>query len=233
MMQAPIDMRRLLCWAANRGLGRRPDDDMGYLLHVLLAGTFGPKAIRPFRLIWSPRRSAATLYGYSLADAAGLREEAEAVGTPESLQVIEPGSIVSKAMPEALRQGRRIGFETRVRPVVRSSIARDGRTRAREVDIHVWRGRRQRPDEPVTAERAYGEWLQRRVNGAAHIEVARIAHLRENRAWRGERGCSAGRDVTLQGRLVVGDPEKFQALLANGVGRHKAYGYGMLLPRPA
>ncbi|GHE81823.1 hypothetical protein GCM10019059_44550 [Camelimonas fluminis] len=41
-----------------------------------------------------------------------------------------------------------------------------------------------------------------------------------------------GPDATFHGSLVVTDPEAFTILLARGVGRHRAYGYGMLLLRP-
>ena len=37
----------------------------------------------------------------------------------------------------------------------------------------------------------------------------------------------------MQGTLEVIDPTMFAGLVANGVGRHRAYGYGMLLLRPA
>ena len=36
----------------------------------------------------------------------------------------------------------------------------------------------------------------------------------------------------MQGNLTITEPEKFACLLARGVGRHRAYGYGMLLLRP-
>jgi CRISPR system Cascade subunit CasE len=42
-----------------------------------------------------------------------------------------------------------------------------------------------------------------------------------------------GPDASFSGVLVVEDPEKFAGLLAHGVGRHAAFGYGMLLLRPA
>jgi CRISPR system Cascade subunit CasE len=41
-----------------------------------------------------------------------------------------------------------------------------------------------------------------------------------------------GPDAILQGDLILNDPERFQMMLAQGVGRHKAYGFGMLLLRP-
>ena len=41
-----------------------------------------------------------------------------------------------------------------------------------------------------------------------------------------------GPDATLHGVLTVQDPVTFGRLIRNGIGRHKAYGYGMLLLRP-
>ena len=35
------------------------------------------------------------------------------------------------------------------------------------------------------------------------------------------------------GDIVVKDPIRFSDLLRKGVGRHKSYGYGMLLLRPS
>jgi CRISPR system Cascade subunit CasE len=42
-----------------------------------------------------------------------------------------------------------------------------------------------------------------------------------------------GPDATFSGLLVVKEPDNFVKLLAHGVGRHGAFGYGMLLLRPA
>ena len=36
----------------------------------------------------------------------------------------------------------------------------------------------------------------------------------------------------MSGALTITDGEKFAQLLARGIGRHRAYGYGMLLLRP-
>jgi CRISPR system Cascade subunit CasE len=40
-------------------------------------------------------------------------------------------------------------------------------------------------------------------------------------------------DAVFEGRLAVADPDAFRARLARGVGRHRAFGFGMLLLRPA
>jgi CRISPR system Cascade subunit CasE len=43
---------------------------------------------------------------------------------------------------------------------------------------------------------------------------------------------SEGPDAVLEGVLEVVDGEAFAALLRRGVGRHRAFGFGMLLLRP-
>ena len=56
------------------------------------------------------------------------------------------------------------------------------------------------------------------------------------RRTQGERRTARPRlrkpDVTMQGALTVRDPPQFDALLRRGVGRHRAFGFGMLLLRP-
>ena len=49
----------------------------------------------------------------------------------------------------------------------------------------------------------------------------------------GQRGLSPGPDVLIRGILQVADPQQFGQLLAQGIGRFRAYGYGMLLLKPA
>jgi CRISPR system Cascade subunit CasE len=41
-----------------------------------------------------------------------------------------------------------------------------------------------------------------------------------------------GPDAVVHGTLTITDPVAFAGLLARGVGRHRSYGYGMLLLRP-
>jgi CRISPR system Cascade subunit CasE len=43
----------------------------------------------------------------------------------------------------------------------------------------------------------------------------------------------SGPDAVLAGQLRVTDPKAFTQLLASGVGRHRAFGFGLLLLRSA
>ena len=42
-----------------------------------------------------------------------------------------------------------------------------------------------------------------------------------------------GPDAVMRGIFTITDPAKFAAMLKEGIGRHRSYGYGMLLLRPA
>lgn len=117
--------------------------------------------------------------------------------------------------------------------------------------------RGERPE--IIREEVYRHWLANRLNVAATLEpgsfrltqLSRAMLLRPRQANRdvdpaqrrdlvrvgllksrvkGEQGGSP--DATLQGTLTVTDPEAFAALLARGIGRHRAFGFGMLLLRP-
>ena len=95
-----------------------------------------------------------------------------------------------------------------------------------------------------TRERVYNDWLNERFAGAASLEVdgngvptATLARFNRDVAIRhdgeGRNRGSEGPDAVIHGTLVVNGEAAFAALLANGIRRHKAYGYGMLLLRPA
>lgn len=59
--------------------------------------------------------------------------------------------------------------------------------------------------------------------------------LRRSRAEKGGRRLvNLERPQALMtGEMVIADAAAFAALLARGIGRHRAFGYGMLLLRPA
>jgi len=88
-----------------------------------------------------------------------------------------------------------------------------------------------------TRESVYLDWLGERLARAAVLErdACRLASFRRTRTIRGaaRRKPSERPDAVLHGVLRVVDAAAFGDLLQRGVGRHRAYGYGMLLLRPA
>ena len=245
----PMDMRVFNRWAGQRGLIKRDVFDAGYALHVLLSATFGQSALQPFRLFAPSRGSSATLYAYSDSDAAALKRIAQDVGTPDCLGVLKPSVIQSKAMPMEFARGRRLAFDVRVRPVrrLRNNFedSQSGRaySKGREVDAFFLNAVRRFYAGGVDADKSaaaagetreaiYRKWLAERFGEAARIDECRLAAFSRSRTIRGDGMGPEGPDATLRGVLSVTTPERFPELLRKGVGRHKAFGFGMLLLRP-
>lgn len=250
LVHAPLDMRRFNRWAGSRGLIRRGAFDAGYAFHILLSLMFGKGVLQPFRLFASERRTAAALYAYADVDETELRSTAEAVAPPDCLDVLNPRRMRSKLMPACFERGRRFGFDLRLRPVRRlrhelpDSQIGGALSKGREVDAFrlelirrfpsAWR-KSEAADEAragVTRESVYTEWLKERFGDSVAVEQCRLVAFSQTRAVRGDNGAPEGPDAILQGTFAVSEEERFAALLRNGVGRHRAYGYGMLLLRP-
>jgi CRISPR system Cascade subunit CasE len=236
LIQLRLDMPNLVRWARDHAVLPRDDDDLGYALHALLAATFGDRAPKPFALARTPA-TRPTLLGYASTSADALREHAAAFALPAAAEAIGLTGLAGKAMPDSFAAGRRLGFEVRVRPTVRTD--RDGdRTRSRETDAFLAAVAGTAPDCGPPREAVYADWLtQKLADGGAMTETLRmdrfrlapIHRRREDRRLVGQ----AGPDATFSGTLIVRQPALFSALLARGVGRHRAFGFGMLLLRPA
>lgn len=248
LIRVPVSMNHLARCAGERGWLRHRGSvagfDEGRALHHLLDETFGPGVLRPFRLLVAARQAAGNLYSYCETDGESLCEGARVHALPEHLSVLKLDRLESKAMPGAWA-GRRLGFDVRVRPIRRlKNDLLDGRTAFRkgaELDAFRVEALRRYPDNPggmerhgQTREAVYLDWLAERLEPAAELdrEATRLVRFQRVRVSRGDIGPE-GPDATFHGVLTVTDAAGFETLLAKGVGRHRAYGYGMLLLRPA
>ena len=233
LIHLPLSSRAFAQWAQGRGFGPKGTQDDGFALHVLLSALFGRGVLQPFRL-FSPKRGDASLYAYADRGAAALCDIAQMAGTPEMLAAIDLAQLRGKAMPTP-RQGQRLGFDLRFRPVRR--LTEGGRVRER--DAFVSEARRDHAEDPKgmaaagrDREAVYRDWLAERMHRAgADMESAGLVRFQRLRVLREGRALE-GPDATMHGTLCVTDPELFAAALATGVGRHCAYGFGMLLLRP-
>lgn len=236
MIKLVPDVPRLIRWAeGQRLLDRTHEDDLGYALHAALRTAFADLAPRPFALVTERVRSP-ELLGYTTHDADALRNHALNFADPEIPSVIGLPSLAGKPMPDTFTIGRRLGFTLRARPTIR--IDRDGdRTRVAERDAY-----REPPpdaaDDGPTRGEVYQAWLTTRLEaGGAAVERLMLERFCRSFTLRRDKSrrlrAVEGPDASLSGVLVVKEPEKFAGLLAHGVGRHAAFGYGMLLLRPA
>ncbi len=248
LIRIPVATAALARWAAERGWarhkGRDAAFDEGRALHHLLDEALGPGSLRPFRLLVPPRRNQGNLYAYSPQDAEALRAAAAAHALPDHLRVLSPDRLESKPMPEDWRAGQRLGFDLLMRPVRRLRYGLQNPSgeigAGAEIDAFLLEALRRHPAAPDgmtgenrTREAVYFDWLAEQLAPAAALDrpASRLARFRRVRVARGGRGPE-GPEATVHGTLTVNDPDAFAALLARGVGRHRAYGYGMLLLRP-
>jgi CRISPR system Cascade subunit CasE len=223
-------------WMEAEGLTGNGDADDGYGWHALLCAAFGKAdAPKPFRLL-ARRGRPAQLLAYSPLASAELTARAAEFADPKAYAALGVKELASKPMP-AFSQGRRLGFSLLARPVVRTD--RDGdRTKIREVDAYV-----HARDGGDTRDRAaiYLDWARDRLSaGGAKVETLRIDGLESVKVMR--RGAKAesgrplkiiaGHAVAIVGALCIADETRFANTIACGVGRHRAFGFGMLLLAP-
>ncbi len=217
-----------------------PGGDLGYLFHSVLSGTFGESAPKPFIWCAPGTRSggaAGRLLCYSPLSLDDLITHIVSFAEPTIAALLDVDSAASKSMPEMFSPGSRLGFRVRIRPVVRTGKERDG-TGGRERDAYI--------DGTTGVEHSDGraacylQWLHKHLAaGGARLEGGTIEAFmltrlmtRDRSGERSRRDAPTGPDAMACGTLTVDDPQRFSALLARGIGRFRAFGFGMLLLSP-
>lgn len=211
------------------------DEDLGYGVHAWLAAAFGQGTIRPWRLLCDSRRPTRIL-GYTTRDASELRERLGAFAEPSVYAVVpDPeNDILTRPMP-TWRAGQRLAFEVQCCPVGRKSGS------GLEKDMFLIAADHSGSDS-IDRESVYTVWAAERLerDNACSIRKIRLDGFRLVRQLRQTQPEGNGRTrarlvrpmALIRGELIVGDPESFNAMLAGGIGRHVAFGYGMVLLRP-
>ena len=233
LIQLQPDLKRLLPWAQRQGLiPDKGQGDLGYAFHAALRAAFADLAPQPFSF-----RSAQGLLAYTthaepmrLAVAMANPEVADILGldvTPQS-----PGLRI-RPFPTSWNVGQLLSFEVRVRPVVRKDD--------KELDAFLSAAQRM-PGAVLSREAVYAEWLKRQFEGVADLHEIRMTEFSLStvvrRAAPQAEGARPkrpvqGPDAVFTGVLQVRDSAAFAALVARGIGRHRAFGFGMLLLKPA
>ncbi|MEL7059203.1 MAG: type I-E CRISPR-associated protein Cas6/Cse3/CasE [Acidobacteriota bacterium] len=243
-------------WLDPYGEPKRAADDLGYPIHAHLAARFGelaPQPFRPMRALSTASRPGSgsnrhlTVLGYCRVDAHRLRKAEDEFALPDAHQLGRSGVLATKPMPDSLfTSGRRLGFELRACPIMRFfrkttvDWVKGPKTfpKGRELDVFLHRHKVQ--GEEVDRATTYRDWLADRLGEAAQLEEChlhafrRVRVLRRTQAGANERKPSVSErpDALLRGNLRITDVDLFRKAVSRGVGRHKAFGFGMLLLRP-
>ena len=206
------------------------------------------------------RAGVVDVFGYAGATIDSLRTLAQ-LASDELHAVIAWDDASSKPMPARWPKNLRLRFELRACPVrrimkpltttPRAKLPATTLSKGKEVDAFQVAAVRALESSGTFPARdgIYLEWLSERFapqpdrpHAAALVpNTVRVEAYRSVRLLRRPRGQDGRRsaqwltrpDVSFTGVLEVADPDAFSELLANGVGRHCAFGFGMLLLRPA
>ncbi len=247
LVQFQLRPDTLLRFAQAQGLNTFHDGDLGYTVHALLQALFNDLAPKPFRIlsrspadqllqsderIIHPRSQHIRVLAYSPHSATALGEHVDTFALPGIHEILIRESLASKAMPEQWQVGRQLGFELLVCPVSRQEKI--------EKDIFLRFLERGDVSEPANRYAIYQQWLHNHFRDTARLLKVQlsafrlISLLRRNHTKAAKRSNSILKrpQALFNGVLEIRDSEAFNKLLARGVGRHRAFGYGMLLLRP-
>lgn len=237
LLHTQPDPQRLAAWAARHRLLDR-EGDLGYALHALLHAAFGEQAPQPFRYLDAEQG----LLAYTRLDATGLAQ-CVALAEPDVSaalglgQTHQHGGMNVRPFPTQWAVGHTLGFEVRVRPIIREGETRRERDAFLAAAEKAGVGELDRGDVYVQWLR---DWLVRQ--GGAELIDARMTRYQQLGVTRKSQKGGAdevrysrlvnGPDAVLAGQLRVTSSQAFAQLITHGVGRHRAFGFGLLMLRP-
>lgn len=238
LLRMQPDPQRLAAWAARHHLLDQ-SGDLGYVLHGLFRAAFGEHAPRSFRYLDAEQG----LLAYTGLNAVDM-QQLVAVAPSDAAAALGLGATSSgpglnaRPFPTQWPVGHVLGFDVRVRPVIR-----EGQT-GKERDAFLAAVEKS-SGAAMDRSEVYGQWLREhlsRQGGAELIDVTLdrfrlLDVMRQTQKGDADdarrRRPVSGPDAVLTGHLRVTDPVAFSELIGRGIGRHRAFGFGLLLLRPA
>jgi len=239
MLKIALSQPGLMRLGKQLGLPVR-DVDAGYLVHCMLGELFGDVAPAPFDI----RRNSGRwldILAYSGTGVEELRRRADTFADPERHQAVDWDRFHQKRMPRTWPEGQTLGFNVRVCPVVRAASDTEHYSKGSEVDAFLTRCTEADDHENVPSrEEVYREWFHdqiARAGGAEAMALSMHAFQLRKLTRRKQGGDRKTRvftrpDARLEGVLRIVEADGFGDLLERGIGRHRAFGFGMMLLRP-
>ncbi len=220
MMRIRIDLPKMYETLKGHRLPAQASDD-GYRVHAYLQQVYDGQAPTPFRVMESRGRQ---------LDVLAYAEE-------EPSLVEANVQVASKTMPTSYAKGTLLDFSIFACPVVRMASAGQYHKKGAEVDIFLRECWRVDASEKVNRSEVYCQWLHDRFasNGGARLvrtEVTGYRRLKLLRKTQGGDRRSHQQEkpaVDFEGSLEVTDSLAFSSLVSRGIGRHRAFGFGMVL----
>lgn len=243
MLRMQLDIPRLMDLGRRRRLSLR-DTETAYLVHCALGETFGDSSPQPFVVERPTQRAAArhlSVLAYSSQSQEGLRARAQALADPSIYEIINWTRLAAKPLPAQWPTACRLGFQVRVCPVVR--MAKEGPTHRKGAEVDAFLAQCWAVGDPkirVDRDAVYRDWFSQQIarHGGARLIEVKVESFQIERLLRRTHGeerknkrCQRP-EVTISGTLEVTEGDAFAGLLRRGIGRHRSFGFGMLLLRP-
>lgn len=239
MTKLVLSQPALMRLGQQKGLPMR-EVDTGYLVHCLLGELFGDASPQPFDVRDASGRSLEIL-AYTTIPRDQLEHHADAFADPERHEALDWDRLHQKQMPAAWPEDIELAFEVRACPVVRAANDTEHYSQGSEVDAFLTRCAETEKDEEVPGrEEVYREWLEDQLarRGGVDLLEARMDVFKLRKLTR--RSHDADRtarvfkrpDTRMTGTIRVAEPDEFNGLLETGLGRHRAFGFGMVLLAP-
>ena len=237
MLEIEFDIAALYRFLHIQGLlGREDGTELGYEIHAWLSAAFGEFVPKPWRLLIDKHRPPRIL-GYAPHDANILQQRINEFAEPNVLKVCpKPQLMIASRVMPGWQEGRKLGFQTLVCPVGRK--ARSGV----EKDLFLIHADSQNNDDAeLCRETIYCDWVKKRFNNyQVTVDSVRLTGFRLVKQKRQTQSQNKKRifrrivrpQALIEGEITIENPNKFNYLLQNGMGRHRAFGYGMILLRP-
>ena len=245
MICLDLNLPALTLWGHQRRLG----EDYRYLVHAATRKIFGDMAPQPFLV----QEEKSRILGYTTADEMQYRDRfskffAEASDDAVLSAAFSIPEICIRAMPCEWKEGSRYRFSVFCRPMARMGKAESDVWLLKNYcafkeaeEKGTFRGTPAEYRRPHKGEKeeVYKQWLRRRFVDAAELQDMVITGSRTafltTRSQKNHTGAPVRSkrrsypETTFTGNLCVTHPEAFERLLRRGVGRHCAFGFGMLL----
>jgi len=227
LIQLPLDITKAVRHLA-QFMGPRALEDDSLVIKTALTEALGGPVIRPWA-IHARRGPVLTIVGYGDQSAEAVNAR-RALALP-SLQAAV-GEAISVEMPP-LEPEKLYRFTVRLVPTIR--VTPNGKRRHGERDAYLVAADEVGPGGALTRDSVYRDYLARKLIGA-QLEACRLDGFRLARLMRPKSGGQATKTVPeaiLSGELRVSDEEALSQCIRSGVGRQRAYGYGMVRLQPA
>lgn len=245
LLYLPFHSRNLVAFARRH---RADGGDRGYMVHSALTAVFADQAPKPFAVV-GEAVGRLSVYAYARRSLTDLREASDPLSLPDVDALVDWTAAADKPMPR-LGEGTRLRFSVRACPTVRlGRMPAGGKAPGAETDAYLaaldrWSAEGAEVEKKPVRSAVYVGWLRAAMDrhGGTALESLSLNGFRLDSTLRKtgsrempDRGVVSQRRpvADFEGVLRVMEADAFTDLLARGIGRHRAFGFGMLLLRRA